>query len=606
SCMEFSSNPDQSHLPVTRSEIWNYFGFLPDETGKPIDDGKPICRECLQRIQAKGGNTSNLIKHLWTHPTSFAEYTKVSGTYLPVYLPSTSKEAAVLNRAVAELICLDQIPVYTVDRFGFKQLVKKLNSKYELPSRNFFMNNEIPKMHTETGETIKAELEGSGFYSCSTDLWTCRTMQSYMAVTAQDRFTQSPAGQLDWQIQSWCLGCAELNSDHTTESLSEAISEMLEEQWGFNLRDMAGITDNASNIIKAFSDCNWIPCFGYNLDLSRLRRTVSAFSRSAKLTVKVKAAYDMVERFLEQQQAVCAVLADNRNKWHLMPKDLDVTTMDALKHLLGPRREFTDALSGEQHPTVSSVLPLLWKTESILIVSASDSQLSSRIKDCISFDLQNRYNQKELLYIFRPEIQRSFVSNVQEVEARFQQQVEKSLMHAVPSAKIANQPNSGCPKSGLSGLLAGIMNEKRGATPHTTEDDVMVSAAEHQVRLQDDPLKWWRQNEGSFPVLLMLAKRYLCISAMSCASERIFSLSGNICTPLRSRLTSHHLDMLVFLGKNLHQYRNICLWYRDNPSTKLVLNFRNCSDISFLVTVYGCFEMPQCIFVCTHFKCIST
>ncbi len=27
------------------SEIWNYFGFLPDETGKPIDDGKPICRE---------------------------------------------------------------------------------------------------------------------------------------------------------------------------------------------------------------------------------------------------------------------------------------------------------------------------------------------------------------------------------------------------------------------------------------------------------------------------------------------------------------------------------------------------------------------------------
>ncbi len=24
----------------SRSEIWNYFGFLPDETGKPIDDGK--------------------------------------------------------------------------------------------------------------------------------------------------------------------------------------------------------------------------------------------------------------------------------------------------------------------------------------------------------------------------------------------------------------------------------------------------------------------------------------------------------------------------------------------------------------------------------------
>lgn len=256
-------------------------------------------------------------------------------------------------------------------------------------------------MYTETRDN-KAELEGSGFYSYSTDLWTSRTMQSYMAVTAQ--FITK-----DWQMQSCCLGCAELNSDLTAESLSEALSEMLEEQWGLNLHDMAGITTD-----KAFSYCNWIPCFRHNLDLavhkglsvdhvgytlSRLRRTVSAFSRSTKLTRQLKSkqadlgvpqhklihdepthwgsAYDIVECFLEQQQAVCAVLADNRNKWHLMPKDLDVTTMEALKN--GPLREFTDALSGEQHPTVSSVLPLLWKTESILIVPSSDSQLSSRI-----------------------------------------------------------------------------------------------------------------------------------------------------------------------------------------------------------------------------------
>ncbi len=284
---------------------------------------------------------------------------------------------------MAECICLDQIPIYTVDRFGFKQLAKqKLNSKYDLPSRNFFMNNEIPKLYTETRETIKAELEGSVFYACTTYLWTSRTV--YMAVTAQ--FITK-----DWQMQSWCLGCTELISDHTADSLSEAFSEMLGEQWGLNLHDLAGITtDNASNNIKAFSDSNWIPCFGHNLDLavhkglsvdhvsnnlSRLRRTVSAFSRSAKLTRLLKSkqadlgvpqhklihdeptrwgsAYDMVECFLEQQQAVCAVLADNRNKWHLMPKDLDVTTMEALKNVLGPLREFTDALSGASHNFLS-------------------------------------------------------------------------------------------------------------------------------------------------------------------------------------------------------------------------------------------------------------
>ncbi len=123
---------------------------------------------------------------------------------------------------------------------------------------------------------------------------------------------------------------------------------------------MAGITtDNASANKKAFQqDFTWVPCFGHNLhlainkglaidrvsgSLSRLRKTVSAFSRSPKTLRLLKkkqkdlqlpehrmihdeptrwdSAYEMVERFLEQQQAVCSVLADDRKKWHLMPKD---------------------------------------------------------------------------------------------------------------------------------------------------------------------------------------------------------------------------------------------------------------------------------------------
>lgn len=57
--------------------------------------------------------------------------------------------------------------------------------------------------------------------------------------------------------------------------------------------------------------------------------------------------YDMVERFLEQWQAVCAVLAEDRKKWHLMPKDSDITILETLKEVLGPLSPFTDALSGE-------------------------------------------------------------------------------------------------------------------------------------------------------------------------------------------------------------------------------------------------------------------
>jgi len=50
---------------------------------------------------------------------------------------------------VGELICIDQIPIYTVERFDSKQLLQNLN--------RCFVKTEKPKA---TLETIKAELEG--------------------------------------------------------------------------------------------------------------------------------------------------------------------------------------------------------------------------------------------------------------------------------------------------------------------------------------------------------------------------------------------------------------------------------------------------------------
>lgn len=35
-----------------------------------------------------------------------------------------------------------------------------------------------------------------------------------------------------------------------------------------------------------------------------------------------------------------------------MPKEQDVTTIEALKNILGPQRKFTDALSEKEHPTI--------------------------------------------------------------------------------------------------------------------------------------------------------------------------------------------------------------------------------------------------------------
>jgi len=43
--------------------------------------------------------------------------------------------------------------------------------------------------------------------------------------------------------------------------------------------------------------------------------------------------YSMIARTLEQQQAICAVLADDRKHWHLLPSDREFTTPEIVSQV---------------------------------------------------------------------------------------------------------------------------------------------------------------------------------------------------------------------------------------------------------------------------------
>lgn len=174
--------------------------------------------------------------------------------------------------------------------------------------------------------------------------------------------------------------------DHTGNELEEAFGDMLEE-WNLSERRLVAITtDRASNNVKAFAHLTWMSCFGHNLDLSvnkvlaleyvslalsRLCKTISAFSTSAKrkrnltnnqaqlglpdttliqdVSTRWGSTQHMIERFLQQQKAVLAVLVQGRKSRSLIPTDADLTTLEVVNEVLAPLQEFTDALSGERH-----------------------------------------------------------------------------------------------------------------------------------------------------------------------------------------------------------------------------------------------------------------
>lgn len=73
---------------------------------------------------------------------------------------------------------------------------------------------------------------------------------------------------------------------------------------------------------------------------------------------------------------------------------------------------------------------------------------------------------------------------------------------------------------------------------------------EREINRNGNPLEWWCSNRKKYPILSQLAFKYLCITATSSPSERMFSATGQLTSDRRSRLTPDNVDILLFLQKN--------------------------------------------------------
>uniref|UniRef100_A0A3B3CRQ3 BED-type domain-containing protein n=1 Tax=Oryzias melastigma TaxID=30732 RepID=A0A3B3CRQ3_ORYME len=151
------------HKPRGKSTVWMYFGLKADETGKPMNTDRAVCRLCRKVVVSKG-NTTNLRSHLRRrHPAEFIEITNLAtsrafaeaqGNFctksssivsfpqrpLPVLCPSglvspssPTVSPQVIN-AIINFLITDLQPPSVVEGSGFRQLLfTLLPSHRELP-----------------------------------------------------------------------------------------------------------------------------------------------------------------------------------------------------------------------------------------------------------------------------------------------------------------------------------------------------------------------------------------------------------------------------------------------------------------------------------------
>ena len=102
-------------------------------------------------------------------------------------------------------------------------------------------------------------------------------------------------------------------------------------------------------------------------------------------------AYDMVERLLEQIDAIRIVFGANRSSPHLIPSWKNCDILQAVAAALKPLKEMTDALSAEKSLTISAVKPLLnYFTTEVLVDKNDDVELTTEIIELIKEDMGDK------------------------------------------------------------------------------------------------------------------------------------------------------------------------------------------------------------------------
>uniref|UniRef100_A0A1X7URH7 Uncharacterized protein n=1 Tax=Amphimedon queenslandica TaxID=400682 RepID=A0A1X7URH7_AMPQE len=174
------------------------------------------------------------------------------------------------------------------------------------------------------------------YYAITTDLWTSGSCEPYITLTVH---------YIDgkWSLELKCLDTVALFADHTGDNIADCVTDMLS-NWELDIKNaVAAATDSGANVIAAFCtlDLLRISCFGHNLDLpvKNWKKMCDLKEKQQLLDLpedKLKndvstmwgSVYEMIDCAIEQQQAISAVIAEDRKYWYAMPTDDELNVLE--------------------------------------------------------------------------------------------------------------------------------------------------------------------------------------------------------------------------------------------------------------------------------------
>ncbi|XP_055615434.1 LOW QUALITY PROTEIN: E3 SUMO-protein ligase ZBED1-like [Toxorhynchites rutilus septentrionalis] len=530
-----------------------------------------------------------------------------------------------ITTCVMYMVCTDNMPLCTVDKKGFRQLMKTVCPLYKVPHETRF--REILKnKFIKSKEIVRNRLRSITSICLTTDVWTeMLNVRSYLGITGH--FIH------DSQLHSVLLGVVECKQSKTSEYIANLLRVCCND-WGIKNETISCVTtDLGANILGAvrmeYGERRHVPCFAHTINLitskavplykeayaARMepvieednddeldgvedhctievsitpeKNMIYIYNQEVKTIIKFFKASETATRELRKLQLAdnkkegqcLGLVLDVRTRWNsimamierflvmahyisrvllVVPKTPTMLTADELSILkeickvLHPLETVTTEMSAEKYVTISKIIPLV----RLLKISYTSMQLDSAeamsVKNSIMLHIMKYFNDvgKRKLFavatLLDPRFKKihfespltvapaiSWVGELVRTAAEESPEFEYDL-------RISGEPETNTTTDDLWAIHDSMVAESNrvhgddsaGGIPIELRQYLNTTVAPRTC----DPLIVWNEIRAQYPNVHKIAMQFLCNSATSVPSERLFSKAGQIMTKQRNRL----------------------------------------------------------------------
>uniref|UniRef100_S4RQN3 Uncharacterized protein n=1 Tax=Petromyzon marinus TaxID=7757 RepID=S4RQN3_PETMA len=321
------------------------------------------------------------------------------------------------TESVIYFLTKDNLPLNTVEKPGFKHMLKVLNSSYKVPDVGFFSKVVLPRVYNEIFQNLLEILH--------------KNCMGLFAMAARTRKIESEVHMyfmVHYIDVNWNMHRCWLHEEHCssrglrTEELDAVLKHVLM-VWGLKAKNMVAFTtDLTSDIVNtcALHGSYFVPCVNWCLSLAihkglngmRLQSLVEASKVVARKFQGLCSAptQGRLEReehmsswietleLLQEMHHIYTSPLDSHSSSNLEQLPLlnlqDLDSLQSVVLVLQALRRFVVKLACEPHVPASALEPLLQHVKGILVEEHSDTPTSLCLKADICHSLSFLYTDR--------------------------------------------------------------------------------------------------------------------------------------------------------------------------------------------------------------------